>query len=178
MRLSQVQESKPNLKLAPTDTVVLADLSKQLQSKADLFQDIDGKILTAIDNEDKIEEAVFNRLFLKASLAAKIALILHTLATSSHTSTSPAAPTQTDKGTITLPSSNSPIITGTSGSQETQQYLDLLLIQITCVLPIVIMYISPWQIPITVVTQLVKHNLNCMTSHIMLIDSLLFASLN
>ena len=59
VRLFQAQESKPDLKLAHTDAVLLADLLKQLQSKANLFQDIDDKILTATDDEDKIEEAVF-----------------------------------------------------------------------------------------------------------------------
>ena len=54
------------------------DLSEQLQSKADLFQDIDDKILAATDDEDKIEEAVFESADIQASLSAKIVLIMHT----------------------------------------------------------------------------------------------------
>jgi len=57
-KLSQAQESKPDSKLSPTDAILLADLSKQLQSKAIQFQDINDKILVATEDEDKIEEAV------------------------------------------------------------------------------------------------------------------------
>ena len=91
MKLSQAQESEPGSKLAPSNTVLLTDLSKQLQLKAQLFQELDDKIVAATDDDDQLEEAVFELANLQASLSAKLVLISHTLVTSSPLA-SPAVP--------------------------------------------------------------------------------------
>ena len=91
--LSQAQESELGSKFAPSDAILLANFLKQQQLKAQLFQELDDKIIAATDDEDKLEEAVFESADLQVSLSAKIALISHTLATTSPLE-SPAVTTQ------------------------------------------------------------------------------------
>jgi len=101
----------------PHDAVLLANLSKQLQLKVSLFEKLDTKIIDATKDEEKIEETVFESADLLASLSAKIALISHTLVTSSPPE-SPAVTTRMDKETNIQPSGTP---CSNSNSQETQQ---------------------------------------------------------
>jgi len=77
-RLSQAQELEPNSKLATSDAVLLTDLLKQLQLKATLLQELDHKMIDATDDEQKLEEIVFESADLQGSLLTKIALLSHT----------------------------------------------------------------------------------------------------
>ena len=116
-RLSQAQELEPNSRLATSDAVLLADLLKQLQLNALLFEELDTKVINATEDEEKLEEAVFELADLQASLSAKITLLSHTLVTTSPLE-SPAVNTQTVMETNAPPPSSSPT---SSNSQENQQ---------------------------------------------------------
>jgi len=125
-RLSQTQESKPDLKLTPSDAVLLDDLLKQLRSKATIFEELDEKIIDATDDEKKVEDLVFESADLQSSLSAKVALISHTLATNSPLE-SPVATEHTDAETETtvLPPSNSSTDGSRKGGPHAKQTSDV-----------------------------------------------------
>ena len=122
-KLSQAQELDTNSKLSPPDAVLLADLVKQLHLKAQLFEELDAKIIDATDNDEKLEEAVFESADLQASLSAKIALFSHTLAITSPLH-SPAVYPQTGVETNASPPSNSSTTSNSSENPQAEQDSD------------------------------------------------------
>ena len=74
-RLSQAQKLDPKLSLTSHNAVLLVEISKQLQLKASLSEELDAKIIDATKNEEKIEEAVFESADLQASLSVNISHI-------------------------------------------------------------------------------------------------------
>ena len=64
-RLSSARETDPDAKLLDSDSAVVADHLKQLRLKAEMFKELDNKILDKIEDEDKIEEAVSKQLIYK-----------------------------------------------------------------------------------------------------------------
>ena len=61
--------------LTDSNIASLQDYSKQLQQKATVFADIDGKIMDHLDNEDELKTMVFESEDLQATLSQKILLL-------------------------------------------------------------------------------------------------------
>ena len=93
---------------------------KQLQPKAQLFEELDVKIIDAIEDEEKLEEAVFESADLQASPSVKIALIAHTLATTLPLQ-SPTVNPRTGVETDISPPSNSSTTSNSSENPHAEQ---------------------------------------------------------
>ena len=78
-KLSYTQESEPDSTLTSSEAVLLGEHQKQLRRKADIFDELDQKIIAHTEDEDKLETAVFESADLQTMLSEKIALISHTL---------------------------------------------------------------------------------------------------
>lgn len=82
-RLSYAKQENPSSTLSSSDALLLAECSKQLQLKTGIFTQLDEKIIEKTDDEEKLENAVFESADLQATLSQKIAFIAHTLETDS-----------------------------------------------------------------------------------------------
>ena len=78
-KLLYTKESKPGSTLTSSETVLLTEHQKQLRRKAEIFNKLDEKIMQQIDDEEKLEAAIFDSEDLQTMLSEKIALISHTL---------------------------------------------------------------------------------------------------
>ena len=78
-KLSYTKESEPDSTLTSSEAVLLAEHQKQLRRKAEIFNELDEKIIENTDDEEKLEAAVFDSADLQSMLSEKIALISHTL---------------------------------------------------------------------------------------------------
>ena len=106
-RLSTAKERDAKARLTDCDAILLAENLKQLQAKSHLFHKLDDKMIDAMDDEEKLEAAVFKAADLQTMLSEKIALIAHTLVTVSPLE-SPEVTTQKPTESNVQPSSNSP----------------------------------------------------------------------
>jgi len=78
-KLSYAKDSEPGSTLTSSDAVLLTEYLKQLSRKADIFNELDEKIIENTDDEEKLEAAVFESADLQTMLSEKLALISHTL---------------------------------------------------------------------------------------------------
>ena len=78
-KLSYIKESKPDSMLTSSDAVLLAEYLKKLRQKADIFNELDEKIIEHTDDEEKLEAAVFESGDLQTMLSEKIAVLSHTV---------------------------------------------------------------------------------------------------
>ena len=58
-KLSYAKDSEPGSTLTSSDAVLLTEYLKQLSRKADIFNELDEKIIENTDDEEKLEAAVF-----------------------------------------------------------------------------------------------------------------------
>ena len=78
-KLSYTKESEPDSTLTSSEAILLAEYQKQFRRKAEIFNELDEKIIENTDDEEKLEAAVFDSADLQSMLSEKIALISHTL---------------------------------------------------------------------------------------------------
>ena len=57
-RLSQAKQDDPSLTLCSSDSLLLAECSKQLQLKTSIFTQLDEKIIEKLDDEENLENTV------------------------------------------------------------------------------------------------------------------------
>jgi len=107
-RLSSARDTDPDAKLSDSDSVVLADNLKQLRLKADIFKDLDDRIIDKTEDEDKIEAAVYEAADLQSMLSERIAVISHALSTSGPGTTTADHPTTNAVTRLTSPPPQSP----------------------------------------------------------------------
>ena len=94
-RLSSARGTDPDVKLLDSDSVVLADNLKQQHLKVNLFKELHDRIIYKTEDEDKMEEAVYEAADLQAMLSERIAIIAHMLSTNSGTTAADRATTNT-----------------------------------------------------------------------------------
>ena len=78
-KLSYTKESEADSTLTSSEAILLAEHQKQLRRKAEIFNELDEKIIENTDDEEKLEAAVFDSADLQSMLSEKIALISHIL---------------------------------------------------------------------------------------------------
>ena len=78
-KLSYTKEFEPSKTLTSSKAILLAEHQKQLRQKAEIFNEVDEKIIENIDKEEKLVTAVFDSEDLQTMLSEKIAFISHTL---------------------------------------------------------------------------------------------------
>ena len=71
-KLSYIKESKPDSTLTSSEAILLGEHHKQLRQKADIFNDLDKKIIAHTDDEEKLEAAVFESADLQTMLLEKL----------------------------------------------------------------------------------------------------------
>ena len=84
-KLSAKWSEHPDTTLEHSDAILLAEHCKQLQHKADVFTELDKKIIQNTNDEEKLETAVFESADLQTMLSEKITLISYTLENLVHT---------------------------------------------------------------------------------------------
>ena len=84
-RLSQVKQDDPSSKLLSSNTLLLAECSKQLQLKIGIFTHLDEKIIENLDDKEKLEDTIHvcKSAELQKTLSQKIGFIALALQTNS-----------------------------------------------------------------------------------------------
>ena len=91
-KLSSAREIDPDSTLTDSDAVILTENLKQLHLKAEMFKELDDKIIDNTKDKEKLEAVVYEAADLQAMLSKRMALMTHTLMTSSQPKvTDPAA---------------------------------------------------------------------------------------
>ena len=78
-KLSTVKEKDADTTLVNSNVVLLEENLKQLCLKANLFMEMHDKIIASIEDEEKLEAAVFKATDLQTTLSEKTAVIHHIL---------------------------------------------------------------------------------------------------
>lgn len=124
-KLSYTKESEPDLTLTSSEAVLLAEHQKQLRRKAEIFNELDLRIIENTDDEEKLEAAVFDSADLQTMLSEKIALISHTLEVDSPREQTVTESAEVDAHTpqlqLTIHSRNSPTQTQVQEDTPTLQ---------------------------------------------------------
>ena len=94
-KLSSAREINPDLTQTDSDAIILTKNLKQLCLKADMFKALDDKIIDNTEDKEKLEAVVYEAADLQAMLSERMALIAHTLTTSSQPKVTDPAATNT-----------------------------------------------------------------------------------